>query len=75
MNVLPLLERFQFVFVGTLTKHGSPRVNPVEAYLIDSHSFELLADRAAWVTYGDGQTSIRWRLGWREEKHLHVPGI
>ena len=30
-----LLERFQFVFVGTLTKDGSPRVNPVEAYVID----------------------------------------
>jgi len=30
-----LLERFQFVFVGTLTRDGSPRVNPVEAYVID----------------------------------------
>jgi hypothetical protein len=30
-----LLERFQFVFVGTLTKDGSPRVNPCEAYVID----------------------------------------
>jgi hypothetical protein len=26
-----LLEQFQFVFVGTLTKNGSPRVNPCEA--------------------------------------------
>lgn len=30
-----LLEDFQFVFIGTLTKDGSPRVNPVEAYVID----------------------------------------
>jgi predicted pyridoxine 5'-phosphate oxidase superfamily flavin-nucleotide-binding protein len=26
-----LLERFQFVLVGTLTKDGAPRVNPCEA--------------------------------------------
>jgi hypothetical protein len=32
-----LLERFQFVLVGTLTKDGSPRINPVEAYIIDGH--------------------------------------
>jgi hypothetical protein len=32
-----LLERFQFVFVGTLAKDGSPRVNPCEAYVIDGH--------------------------------------
>jgi hypothetical protein len=32
-----LLERFQFVLVGTLTKAGSPRVNPCEAYVIDGH--------------------------------------
>jgi Pyridoxamine 5'-phosphate oxidase len=32
-----LLDRFQFVLVGTLTKDGSPRVNPCEAYLIDGH--------------------------------------
>jgi Pyridoxamine 5'-phosphate oxidase len=32
-----LLERFQFVFVGTLTRDGSPRVNPCEAYIIDRH--------------------------------------
>jgi hypothetical protein len=141
-----LIERFQFVFVGTLTKDGSPRVNPVEAYLIDghllvnmiprslkaldllrdprlyvhapvtakegdpefklagravvledetlerklsdlfwqmirwrpaadSHTFELLAERAAYVTYGDGQTSVRWRVDRKGEKHLHVPGI
>jgi hypothetical protein len=32
-----LIERFQFVLVGTLTKDGSPRVNPCEAYVIDGH--------------------------------------
>jgi hypothetical protein len=32
-----LLERFQFVLVGTLMKDGSPRVNPCEAYVIDGH--------------------------------------
>jgi predicted pyridoxine 5'-phosphate oxidase superfamily flavin-nucleotide-binding protein len=32
-----LIERFQFVLVGTLTKDGSPRVTPVEAYIIDGH--------------------------------------
>ena len=32
-----LLERFQFVFVGTLAKDGRPRVNPCEAYVIDGH--------------------------------------
>ena len=42
----------------------------------DSHSFEFLAERAAWVTYdGKGQTSIRWRLGVDGEKHLYTPGI
>jgi predicted pyridoxine 5'-phosphate oxidase superfamily flavin-nucleotide-binding protein len=141
-----LIERFQFILVGTLTKDGSPRITPVEAYIVDghllvnmipgslkarhllrdprvyvhapvtakegspefklagraevlkdatlrgklddlfwemiqwrpapdSHYFELLAERAAWVTYGDGQTSIRWRAGSEGEKHLHVPGI
>ena len=32
-----LLERYQFVLVGTLTKDGGPRVNPCEAYVIDGH--------------------------------------
>ena len=36
-NGRELLERFQFVLVGTLTKDGSPRVTPVEAYVIDGH--------------------------------------
>jgi predicted pyridoxine 5'-phosphate oxidase superfamily flavin-nucleotide-binding protein len=141
-----LLEQFQFVLVGTLTKDGSPRVTPVEAYVIDghllvnmilrslkardllrdprvyvhapvttkegspefklagraavledddlrrklddlfwemiqwrpapdSHYFEILAGRAAYVTHGDGQTSIRWREGVTGEKHLYEPGI
>ena len=30
-----LIERFQFVLVGTLTKNGSPRITPVEAYIVD----------------------------------------
>jgi len=141
-----LIERFQFVLVGTLTKDGSPRITPVEAYIVDghllvnmiprslkaldllrdprvyvhapvtakegspefklagradvlddaklrrklddlfwemiqwrplpdSHYFELVAGRAAWVTYGDSkQTSIRWREG-EPEKHLEKPDI
>jgi hypothetical protein len=32
-----LIERFQFIFVGTLTRDGSPRVTPVEAYIVDGH--------------------------------------
>ena len=32
-----LIEHFQFILVGTLTKDGSPRVTPVEAYVIDGH--------------------------------------
>ena len=145
-NGRELIERFQFVLVGTLTKDGSPRVTPVEAYIIDglllvnmiprslkaldllrdsrvyvhapvtskegspefklagraevlesqelrqklddlfwemikwrplpdSHYFELLAERAAWITYGDEkQQSIRWRVG-TAEKHLEKPDI
>ena len=39
----------------------------------DSHYFELLAGRAAWVTYGDStQRSIRWRAG-QPEKYLERP--
>jgi predicted pyridoxine 5'-phosphate oxidase superfamily flavin-nucleotide-binding protein len=42
----------------------------------DSHYFELLAGRAAWVEYDDrGQTSIRWREGTEGEKHLYRPDI
>jgi hypothetical protein len=42
----------------------------------DSHYFEFLAERAAWVAYdGYGQTSLRWRLGVDGEKRLYVPGI
>jgi hypothetical protein len=141
-----LIERFQFVLVGTLTKDGSPRINPCEASIIDghlllnmiprslkaldllrdprdyvhapvtakegspefklgghadvladaalreklddlfwemiewrpapdSHYFEILAERAAWVTYDTGQTSIRWRADTHGEKHLYRPGI
>jgi hypothetical protein len=145
-NGRELIERFQFVLVGTLTRDGSPRISPVEAYIVDghlfvnmiprslkaldllrdprvyvhapvtakegspefklagradvledatlrgklddlfwemirwrpaadSHYFELLAERAAWVTYEDGQRSIRWRADVEGEKHLHVRGI
>jgi predicted pyridoxine 5'-phosphate oxidase superfamily flavin-nucleotide-binding protein len=141
-----LIEQFQFVLVGTLTKDGSPRINPVEAYIIDghllvnmiprslkardllrdprvyvhapvtakegspefklagraevltnealrtklddlfwemiqwrpapdSHYFDILAERAAWVTYDKGQTSIRWREGVEGEEHLYRAGI
>ena len=42
----------------------------------DSHYFEFLAERAAWVTYdGNGQTSVRWRLDGDGEKRLYTPGI
>src|SRR5881392_1301685 len=34
---LALLQRFQFVFVGTLTLDGSPRVSVCESYVIDGH--------------------------------------
>jgi hypothetical protein len=141
-----LIERFQFILVGTLTKDGSPRITPVEAYLIDghllvnmiprsfkaldllrdprvyvhapvtakegspefklagrvvvledealrkklddlfwemiqwrpapdSHYFDILAERAAWVTYDEGQTSIRWHARVEGEKHLYRAGI
>ncbi len=32
-----LLDRFEFVLIGTLTRDGSPRVNPVEAYVVGGH--------------------------------------
>lgn len=42
----------------------------------DSHYFEFLAERAAWVSYdGEGQTSIRWNLEDEAEKRLYRPGI
>ena len=42
----------------------------------DSHYFEFLAERAAWITYdGGGQASIRWRVGEDGEKRLYRPGI
>lgn len=145
-NGRELIERFQFVLVGTLTKDGSPRVTPVEAYVIDghllanmipqslkaldllrdprvyvhapvtakegcpefklagraavledeelrrklddrfweliqwrpasdSHYFDFLAERAAWITYDQGQKSIRWREGVAGEKRLFRAGI
>ena len=42
----------------------------------DSHYFEIVAERAAWVTYDEaGQTSIRWRAGSGAEKRLYRPNI
>jgi hypothetical protein len=42
----------------------------------DSHYFEFLAERAAWVTYdGQGQTSVLWNSGRPGEEHRYVPGI
>jgi hypothetical protein len=31
------IEEFGFVFIGTLRKDGGPRVNPVEAFIVDGH--------------------------------------
>ncbi len=31
------LERFGFVFVATVRRDGGPRVNPVEAYIVQGH--------------------------------------
>ena len=31
------IERFDCVMIGTLTRDGSPRVNPVEAYIVEGH--------------------------------------
>ena len=42
----------------------------------DSHYFEFVAERAAWVTYdGKGQTRVVWKLGREGEKRLYKPGI
>jgi hypothetical protein len=41
-----LIEKFQFVLVGTLTKDGSPRVTPVEAYVIDGHLLANMMPRS-----------------------------
>ena len=42
----------------------------------DSHYFEFLAQRAAWVTYdGKGQTRVVWKLGRPGEKRLYKAGI
>jgi hypothetical protein len=41
----------------------------------DSHYFEVLAERAAYVTYGDGQRSIRWRSDQPGERRQFRTGI
>jgi hypothetical protein len=65
-----LLERFQFLFFGTLANDGSPRVNPAEAYVVDGRlltnmmprslkALDLLRDPRVYVhtpvTSKDGQ--------------------
>jgi hypothetical protein len=45
-NGRALIEKFQFVLVGTLTKDGSPRVTPVEAYIIDGHLLANMMPRS-----------------------------
>jgi len=41
-----LIERFQFILVGTLTKDGSPRITPVEAYILDGHLLSNMIPRS-----------------------------
>jgi hypothetical protein len=41
-----LIEKFQFVLIGTLTKDGSPRVTPVEAYIVDGHLLANMIPRS-----------------------------
>jgi hypothetical protein len=75
-----LLERFQFVLVGTLTKDGAPRVNPCEAYVIEGHlllnmmprslkALDLLRDPRIYihtpVTSKDGEAGEFSWSGWR----------
>jgi hypothetical protein len=39
-------DRFQFILVGTLTKDGSPRITPVEAYILDGHLLSNMIPRS-----------------------------
>jgi hypothetical protein len=41
-----LIEKFQFVLIGTLTRDGSPRVTPVEAYILDGHLLANMIPRS-----------------------------
>jgi len=63
------LERFGFLFVATVRADGGPRVNPVEAYVVDGHlvlnmmwrslkALDLLRDPRAYL-----HTPITDRLG------------
>jgi hypothetical protein len=63
------IERFRFVFVGTIRKDGGPRVNPVEAYFVDGElvlnmiwrslkALDLIRDERVYV-----HTPILDRLG------------
>ena len=57
---LERIEQFGFVFVGTIRKDGGPRVNPVEAHVVEGHlalcmirgslkALDLLRDPRAFV--------------------------
>ena len=41
-----LIEKFEFVLVGTLTRDGSPCVTPVEAYIVDGHLLANMIPRS-----------------------------
>jgi hypothetical protein len=54
------IERFGFVFLGTIRKDGGPRINPVEAHLVQGElahalmkgsvkALDLLRDRRAYL--------------------------
>jgi Pyridoxamine 5'-phosphate oxidase len=40
------MERFGFVFLGTVRKDGGPRVNPVEAHLVEGELTHALMPRS-----------------------------
>ena len=56
-------ERFGFLFVGTVRRDGGPRVNPVEAYVVDGHLVLNMMWHSAFITYDpDGTQHVRrWR--------------
>jgi Pyridoxamine 5'-phosphate oxidase len=68
-----LIEQFGFVFIGTLRRDGGPRVNPVEAFIVEGHlalcmipgslkALDLLRDPRAFL-----HTPIT-------DRHLGAPG-
>jgi Pyridoxamine 5'-phosphate oxidase len=32
-----VIERFGFVYLGTVRRDGAPRISPVEAHIVDGH--------------------------------------